>query len=62
MGKVRSTLIKRTAREMVEKFPERFKRDFSHNKKVLEQLLVFPSKRMLNMVAGYVTRVVRGEE
>jgi small subunit ribosomal protein S17e len=62
MGKVRSTLIKRTARDMARKHPERFKHDFYHNKNALGDLLIFPSKRMLNLVAGYLTRLMRGKE
>jgi small subunit ribosomal protein S17e len=59
MGKVRPTLVKRTAREMLREFPEKFKHDFEHNKSVLEDLLVLPSKRMRNMVAGYITHLKR---
>lgn len=59
MGKVRPTLVKKTAREMVRKFPEKFEHDFQHNKDALEGLLDFPSKRMRNKVAGYVTHIMR---
>lgn len=62
MGKVRSTLVKRTAKGVIKRFPERFSHDFEKNKKAVEELLEFPSKRMRNMVAGYVTRLLSGEE
>lgn len=62
MGKVRPTLVKRTAREVVRRHPEKFSKDFQQNKLSVEELLTLPSKRMLNMVAGYVTRLMGGEE
>lgn len=61
MGKVRSTLIKRTAEKMLIKYPERFKADFEHNKKAISELLELPSKRMRNMVAGYLTTLFKQE-
>lgn len=61
MGKVRCTLIKRTSKKILHKYPERFKADFEHNKKVVSELLEFPSKRVRNMVAGYLTTLYRQE-
>lgn len=62
MGKVRSSLIKRTAKRTLSKYPERFSKDFEHNKKAVSDVLIFPSKRMRNMVAGYLTSLFgRGE-
>ncbi|MBR9680223.1 MAG: 30S ribosomal protein S17e [Candidatus Altiarchaeota archaeon] len=59
MGKVRSTLIKRTARRTLKKYPERITKDFDQNKKAVSDLLIFPSKRMRNMVAGYITTLFK---
>ena len=55
MGNVRSTLVKRTARKTLLKYPDKFEANFEHNKHAISDLLVFPSKRMRNMVAGYLT-------
>ncbi len=62
MGKVRTTLIKRLARRIVEKYFDRLSSDFDHNKKVVEELYVLPSKRFRNLVAGYVTHLYRIKE
>ena len=62
MGKVRPLFIKRIARNLVRKYGERFKPDFEHNKRVVEELLELPSKRVRNRIAGYVTRLLRREE
>ncbi|MBR9689737.1 MAG: 30S ribosomal protein S17e [Candidatus Altiarchaeota archaeon] len=62
MGKVRPTLVKRTSRKVLASFPERFNSEFEHNKRAVSDLLIFPSKRLRNMVAGYVTTLFRQKE
>ncbi len=59
MGKVRIGLVKRTARKLIETYPELFTEDFEHNKKVVSSLIETSSKRLRNQIAGYVTRLVR---
>lgn len=58
MGKVRINVVKRTARELLEKFPELFTNDFEHNKAVVSRLVDARSKRLRNRIAGYVTHLV----
>ncbi len=55
MGRIKSTLIKRTARQLVESTPESFDESFEFNKKSLGNTL--PSKRLRNKVAGYTGRI-----
>ena len=57
MGRIKSTLIKRTSRQLIEKAPESFTESFDDNKKALGNDL--PSKRLRNKVAGYVGRLKR---
>lgn len=57
MGRVKSTLIKRTAEQLLAEMPESFAADFERNKKVLNN--VMPSNRIKNMIAGYITRLKR---
>ncbi|RLE87461.1 MAG: 30S ribosomal protein S17e [Thermoprotei archaeon] len=59
MGKVRPAFIKRTARRLLEKYPDAFTTDFEHNKRMVMQLTDITSKRVRNRVAGYVTRLVK---
>ena len=54
MGRIKTTLVKRTGRKLVEQTPESFDKTFDKNKKALGNVL--PSKRMRNMVAGFITR------
>lgn len=58
MGKVRPIYVKRTARKLLEKYPDKFTEDFEHNKRVVDQLLS-SSKRVRNRIAGYITRLIR---
>ncbi|MEZ0394386.1 MAG: 30S ribosomal protein S17e [Desulfurococcaceae archaeon] len=58
MGKVRPKLVKNVARKLVEEYPDLFVRDFQHNKAVVSQLIDVRSKKLRNMIAGYVTRLI----
>jgi len=58
MGKVRPMYIKRAARMLLEKYPDKFTADFEHNKRVVGELLNV-SKRVRNRIAGYITRLVK---
>tara|TARA_Y100000310_G_scaffold338341_1_gene427709 strand:- start:1768 stop:1950 length:183 start_codon:yes stop_codon:yes gene_type:complete len=54
MGRIKSTLIKRTAKGLL-KGENVFNEDFENNKKVLGKDL--PSKRIRNKIAGYISRL-----
>ncbi len=56
MGRVKQDLIKRFAREVLEKHPEAFTLDYDANKKALDEMATFHSKRLRNQVAGYISR------
>jgi small subunit ribosomal protein S17e len=58
LGKVRTDAVKKMAREMIKRYPDRFTTDFEENKKGLEPLLKIPSIRLRNRIAGYITRLV----
>jgi len=55
MGRIKSTLIKRTAEQLLERTSDAFSHSFEENKKILGNLM--PSKRIRNRVAGYITRI-----
>ena len=54
MGRIKSTLVKRTAKALI-KENEFFSSDFEKNKKLLVDTM--PSKRIRNKVAGHITRL-----
>ncbi len=57
LGKVRTETIKRAARELMERFPDKFTSDYEANKGQINELLRAPSKKLRNRIAGYVTRL-----
>jgi len=56
-GKVRIELETRIARELVERFPDKFTTDFETNKKLVESLTNISSKKLRNRIAGYITQL-----
>ncbi|MGA1793032.1 MAG: 30S ribosomal protein S17e [Thermoplasmatota archaeon] len=56
MGNIRPTFIKRTAIEILRKYPDYFNDDFQHNKESVDKLAVISSISLRNKVAGYITR------
>jgi len=58
LGNVRTEKVKRIARELVRRYPNRFTADYEENKRVLMALVNLPSKKLRNMIAGYVTSLV----
>jgi small subunit ribosomal protein S17e len=57
LGKVRTETVKRVSRELVRRFPDRFKGDFEADKAAVNELVDTRSKRLRNRIAGYVTRL-----
>jgi len=55
MGRIKTTLVKRTSKQLVDESPDIFTKEFDSNKKALGKTM--PSKRMRNMIAGYITRI-----
>ena len=59
MGKVRTSLVKRTARELLQAYPDLFTDNFETNKKLVSALTEWKSKKLRNQVAGYITSLVK---
>ena len=58
MGSIRSSNVKRVAKEIVENNKDVFTEDFTKNKQILKTALTSVSKNNLNEIAGYATRTV----
>ena len=56
MGRIKSALIKRTARNML-KEENKFTEEFNNNKNLLGSSM--PSKSLRNKIAGYLARLKR---
>ncbi len=59
MGKVRTSIIKRTARKLLAIYPDAFTDDFEHNKKIVSESISVDSKRVRNQIAGYITHLIK---
>jgi len=59
MGKAVSRRIRRVVDGLLSKYPDLFRADFEHNKRVLNELGIMPSKYVRNVVAGRITRVLK---
>jgi small subunit ribosomal protein S17e len=57
MGRIKTKPIKRATNELVKEYQGRFTGDFSENKRLVAGLIQTKSKKIRNVVAGYVTRL-----
>jgi len=57
VGRIKTTFVKNIGKELMEKHPESFTGSFEDNKKALVPFISFTSRKMRNLVAGYITSV-----
>ena len=62
MGRIKTKLIKRLTFQLLKEYKDVFTDDFEQNKKLVEQYLTGPSKKIRNVVAGYATRLNKRKE
>jgi len=58
LGKVKTEQIKRTGKELMIRFPNKFSNNFEENKKLVDVLTEGTTIRVRNKIAGYITRTV----
>lgn len=57
MGKVRTEQVKKIARELLDRYPDKFSTDFENNKQFVTALTNITSTKLRNRVAGYTARL-----
>ena len=62
MGRIRTTLIKRTGERVFKAHPETFSPDFEHNKKQVVKVAEIHSKKLRNVIAGYITKLANNAQ
>lgn len=62
MGRIKTKLIKRTGEELISIYQDKFSGDFEDNKKLLPGLAEINSKKLKNIIAGYITRLVKRKQ
>ena len=62
MGRIKTTSIKRMGKKLVALHRSEFKTDFESNKPLIPKFVDVNSKKLKNVLTGYVTRLMRKEE
>ena len=62
MGRIKTMKIKRITNELMKKHSEVFTEDFVKNKEILEKFISYHSKKIRNIIAGYLTRLVQEKD
>lgn len=63
MGRIKTDMIKRTGRKMFKSNPKKFSVNFDRNKQAVDDMAEMSSKKLRNVIAGHITRLVRtGDE
>ncbi len=55
MGRIKTTFIKRIGKDLLENHPDKFTTDFLKNKAIVDQFVEIKSKKLKNVLTGYVT-------
>ncbi|MFT4310704.1 MAG: 30S ribosomal protein S17e [Candidatus Woesearchaeota archaeon] len=61
MGRIKTQQTKRLTR-MLMASSDKFTTDFTHNKTVVNDIAQVQSKKIRNIVAGYASRLVKGQQ
>ncbi len=62
MGRIKTKLVKRTGKKLFHAYPDKFKSNFEENKRILPELVELNSKKLRNVIAGYLTRLVKNNK
>lgn len=61
MGRIKTSFVKNIGKRLYEKYAEKFTTDFFKNKEIVRQLVEIDSKKLCNVIAGYITRLKKQE-
>jgi small subunit ribosomal protein S17e len=62
MGRIKTQLIKRSSKELVHKHKEGLTQDYAQNRAKISSMATIRSKKLKNVIAGYVTRLMKAEK
>jgi len=62
MGRIKTQQIKRVTMQLMKEHGSEFKKDFNENKELVGQFVNVKSKKLRNVIAGYVTRLTKTRE
>lgn len=61
MGRIKTSFIKHIGKELYEKHSDKFTTNFSKNKEIVKQLIDIKSKKLRNVLVGYITNLKEQE-
>ncbi len=56
MGRIRTAAVKRDSEKIMQVGKTRFGTDFKQNKKTVEEIADTKTKKLRNLIAGYITK------
>ncbi len=62
MGRIKTALIKRMTFKLLDKHKEQFTTEFSKNKERVNEFTNVSSKKLRNVIAGYLTRQIKHKD
>jgi small subunit ribosomal protein S17e len=62
MGRICPNYVKRAARQLLERYPDRFSPDYTHNNKVIGEVASIGSHSMRNKIAGYIATLMKQKQ
>jgi len=57
MGRIKTQLTKRITKQVLREHGSAFCNDFEKNKEILPKFVDLPSKKLRNVIAGYISRI-----
>jgi small subunit ribosomal protein S17e len=60
MGRVKSVAVKTLGDDLIREHSKKLSADFEKNKKALEDIVDIKSKKVRNVLAGYITNKMKG--
>ncbi|MEM3700589.1 MAG: 30S ribosomal protein S17e [Candidatus Bathyarchaeia archaeon] len=59
---MRTEQIKRVAKELIRRFPDKFSNNFENNKRMVDMLIRGATTKVRNQIAGYITHAFAGTQ
>lgn len=59
---MRTEQIKRLAKELIRRFPDKFSNNFENNKRMVDMLTKGTTTKVRNQIAGYITHAFAGSQ
>ena len=59
MGRIKTLLVKRITKKLIQVYGDQFTQDYSKNKAVVSKFTDITTKKLRNIIAGYATRLVK---